>query len=191
MANNVAFRFLGKMANDCPSIVYNASTGNIPMLAVDVGLKVLELTESVISYSEEVKRTEQLHKQIDCMKDEVDTRVELESEKAKERLILVEQKLCEDLKLEKVKLSKDLDEYRRLVEININESEYKYEEQKKINNIVMKNVYKYKSILNKIEACINAQSKCLNGKTATYDLHEEFRRVQTLYNKLIVSINLR
>lgn len=189
MANNVAFRFLGKMAMDCSSIAYNASTGNVTMLAVDVGIKVLELAESVISYGEEKKRTNELRKQVNYMKQNIDRAVEIEKEKDEEALFLLQQKLNEDLKFEKVKLAKDIDEYRRFVELNMNGFNYKYEEQKKINELLITNVRRYKMILNKIEECINIQNKNADEKNNIYDLYEEFRKTQILYNKLIKSIN--
>lgn len=189
MANNVAFRFLGKMAMECSGIGYNVSTGNVAILAIDVGIKVLELAESVISYGEEKKRTNELRKQINYKKKNIDRAVEVEKEKTEKALLLLQQKLNEDLKLEKVKLAKDIDEYRRFVELNTNGFNYKYEEQKKINELVIKNARRYKVILNKIEECINIQNKDSYEKNNIYDLYEEFRKTQILYNKLIKSIN--
>lgn len=189
MANNCAFRFLGKMAMDCSNTAYNASTGNVPMLAVDVGIKVLELAESVIRYGEEQKRTYELKKQMYNMKNNFDRTVEIEKEKGKEKLFFLQQKLNEDLKLEKVKLEKEIDEYRKFVELNMNGFNYKYEEQKKIDELVIINARRYKVILNKIEECINIQNKNEDEISNIHDLHEEFRKTQVLYNKLIKSIN--
>lgn len=189
MANNVAFRFVGKMAMDCLDIDYNASTGNMPMLVIDVGIKVLELAESLITYGEEKKRTNELRKQVNYMKKTLDRTVEIEKERAEEALYLLQQKLNEDLKLEKVKLSKEIDDYRRLLELNTNGFNYKYEEQKKINELVITNARRYKVILNKIEECINIQSKNENEKNNIQGLYEDFRETQILYNRLIKSIN--
>lgn len=189
MSNNVAFRFLGKMARDCSDMAYNASCGNLPMLAVDVGIKVLELTESVISYGEEKKRTNELRKQINYKKQNIDRAVEIEKEKNEKALYLLQQKLNEDLKLEKVKLAKEIDEYKKSVELNMTGFNYKYEEQKKINELVIVNARRYKVILNKIEEYINIQNKNECEKNNIHDLYEEFRKIQILYNKLIKSIN--
>lgn len=189
MANNVAFRFLGKMAIDCSSIAYNVSNGNIPMLAVDVGIKVLELAESVISFGEEKERTNELRKQVNYMNQTLDREVEIEEEKAEKALFLLQQKLNEELKLEKVKLSKEIDDYRRFVELNMNGFNYKYVEQKKLNELVITNARRYKGILNKIEEYINIQSQNEKEQKNIQYLYEEFRKTQILYNKLIKSIN--
>lgn len=189
MGNNIAFRFVGKMANDCSGIVYNASTGNIPMLAIEVGIRVLELAESVVSYNEEKNRTNELIKQTNYLKRSMDKAVELEKEKTENALFILQEKLNQDLKLEKVKLAKEVDDYRRVIELNINGLNYKYEEQKKISELVIVNSRKYKAILNKIEECINIQNRSIDSKNNVQDLYEEYRKTQNLYNKLIKSIS--
>lgn len=189
MGNNTAFRFLGKMAMDCAKIYNTVDVGNILMLAVDVGIKVMELAESVISYGEEKKRTNELEKQINYKKQNIDRTVDIEKEKTEKALFLLEEKLNEDLKLEKFKLAKEIDEYRRSIELNRDGFNYKYEEQKKLNELVIKSARRYKTILNKIEQCINIQNKNADEKNNIHNLYEEFRKTQISYNKLIKSIN--
>lgn len=188
MADNVGLRFVGRLAEECPSIVINASNGNIPMLVVDVALKSIELTSSIIGYCGERNRTNEIRNQIKMQTVVLDKQVENTKILCDEQLNDLKKRLYIDFKEEKVKLQNSLDEYKRLMELKINEMNQYNKEDLETIRVVRKMCTEFDKILTKIEYAIKNVNRLEENKSYVYSLQEDFRQVQSKYNNLIKSV---
>lgn len=94
MKSAVAFRFIGKLSNDAMRCAMNINSGNVVCACIDAGVALIDMASSIISYSNECKRTGILRYQIyeskallDLMVEQHQKTAEIEIDKANQLLI--------------------------------------------------------------------------------------------------------
>lgn len=181
-------KFLGSMRAKCPGLSLVSTNGNIALQVVEVGIKAVGLASSLVSYSEEKNRTQELRKQINMHKYVIEQTISTAKEKCEIELEILKNKMYIELKAEEKRLSSSLEAYKKEMELKINSINYSYKEDKEAQRIT-RNVCKELSvILSKIGDRIEEVSKLEIDKNYMYSLQEDYREVQSNYNRIIKSL---
>ena len=127
MNSTAAFKFIGKLSDSTIRCARHINSGNAVCACIDAGVALIDMTSSIIQYSNECKRTDLLRKQVyeskvllDLMVEQEKRNAEIEIEKANQILIRGLDKLklelskeyeviCLGVEQQKNKLSQDME----------------------------------------------------------------------------------
>ena len=136
MKNAVAFRFIGKLSNDTMRCAMNINSGNVVCACIDAGIALIDMASSVISYSNECKRTNILRQQIYESKALLDLMVAQQQKAAEIEIQNANQLLVNGLEKLKLELSKEYEAICLNVENQKNQLIQGMEFERKRNQIV-------------------------------------------------------
>ncbi len=185
MAKGVAIRFIGRLASEGTSIVYNLASGNTVGLAIDACQQTIALVSSMVSYSEEVNRTGEIQKQIGYKKEAIDIGIDEMKSNCDERLLILKEKLHNKYLNEKLELNNKLEFYKREISVVALKVGNNHEEEMKLRRMTQKLCGQLNSILNDIEKNILLIQDLEKDKTKLFVLQEDFRAVQQQVIKIL------
>ena len=90
MAKGAGIRFLGRLVTEGSVIITHMAEGNIAGAAIDACQQTIKMVSSIVSYTQEANRTEEVRKQINYQKDMI--------KKGKDMLINAQEHELEALK---------------------------------------------------------------------------------------------
>lgn len=181
MSDQVAFRFLGHMFQKATPIAQAAGSKNIPKLAIEVGISLIDLANSTISYSSTRKGTAILEKQFESINDHYNQAEKKVTENYEIKKEMLAQKFAEQLKTEKQRLKNELEGFKAEIDVYILNVNYKWEENVAIRSQLMKMVRMFNEILEEIYQYI--QSEQLENNEVHLML-ERYRILQKKVNEI-------
>ncbi|SFC09364.1 hypothetical protein SAMN05443252_101847 [Bacillus sp. OV322] len=184
--SNVAFRFLGHMANRGSGIIRAAGQQNIPQLALETGLNVMELVGNIVSYNEAKKQTDYLHEQVENARAHNDRIVEIQQQNYEEKLLLLQQRIEEELRTEQKQLKFELQAYAQKLETQYSEDASIYEQNKKLIEVVNDTLHNLLGILDKAGQYLDTLTE--EDKVRKQELFEEYRKIQKQVNQLVKTL---
>lgn len=181
----MGLRFIGRFANEGAKIINYMANGDVVGATIDMCNQVIGVMDSIIRYSEEVKRSEEIKKQYNYKKNELDKEVECREEEVKQKLNFLKKKLHEDYLKEKITLNSKLEEYKKEISNIRLGMKNNFSEAINIEEINKKLCGNLNNILDKIAKQINKIDKLEEDKAQIYILQEEYRAIQQQLLKVL------
>ena len=184
MTKGAGVRFLGRLATEGAAIILNVAEGNVVGAAIDACQQTINMVSSIISYSEEINRTDEINKQISYKKNKLKAETEMIANFKENELNIFKEKLNRKYKKIEIDLKNKLAVYKSEVELINQKATYSFEEQKKLTDTTKKFCSNCNNILKDIEKQISNIEKLDNNKKI-YFLMENYREVQQQFIYLL------
>lgn len=186
MAKGAGIRFLGRLVTEGSVIITHMAEGNIAGAAIDACQQTIKMVSSIVSYTQEANRTEEVRKQINYQKDMIKKGKDMLINAQEHELEALKEKLNIEYKKVEVDLKNKLEIYKTQVELLNKKAIYDFKEQQQLNNCTKKFCLECNNILDDIEKQLVNIQKLDNSKEVYY-LMENYRGIQQQFNNLLTT----